>query len=222
MKRFAVSFVLVFMLGLFVASSACATTIDFWSLFPQNTQGQNNCYLYGYSYGASTPAYRELTYISDYYFGTPTAIEFNIPYVSKGSSSWINMHPAANSDNKDPNLPNESAVFAYKVPYDITGVLSGVFASANSGSKIGYIWQNDSLLWSAGLSGSSSSSFSKDVTLQADDFLYFGVNPNGDDYSDGTKFWANLTYENGAVPEPTTMLMLFSGILGFGFFKKRK
>jgi hypothetical protein len=182
-------------------------SMNLWNKFPDQ-QGQNGLYAYAYDYGGA--AYRLLTRISAYYFGTPEQA-YDIPYVSRSSSPWITMHPSQVSATAT-HFPPENAVLAWRPPQDNIYDLTGEFAQdqVGGGDVNVYVWKNASPLWSHTLTSSEpSATFSlTNVTLSSTDRIYFGVNAGEDDFNDTTKFQGQIAYNPHDVQAPVNLLLL--------------
>jgi hypothetical protein len=183
-------------------------TFNLWDKFP-NQQGENGFYAYAYQYGGAV--YRLLTRIGDYAFGTPEQ-SYNIPYVSRGRSPWMIMHPSQNPASAT-HFPPENAVLAWRPPQNNIYDLTGQFAqheSVGGGDVTVYVWKNATELWSQPLtSGARSATFTlTNVTLLSTDRLYFGVNAGVDDYNDTTKFQGQIAYNPYGAQAPVNFLLL--------------
>ncbi|MDD5136048.1 MAG: PEP-CTERM sorting domain-containing protein [Candidatus Omnitrophica bacterium] len=196
------------LVGLTCASAANAATIDLWSVFPDN-QGDNGIYAYGYN--VSTLSYRQLADVGLYSYGTPAA-NFGIPLLYKTASPWIILHPTNGED----------AVLGWMVPesniYDISGAVACIGGSY--GSVNAYIKKNDTYITGyASLTGETSFDLN-DLSLNAGDMLYFGINANGNQDFDTSRLRAQIQYT--PVPEPASLSFLGLGLFGLLKFRKRK
>lgn len=185
-------------------------SMNIWDKFPDQ-QGQNGFYAYAYDYGGAV--YRLLDRIDDYAFGTPEQSEnYNIPYVSRGPSPWMTMHPSQNPACAT-HFPPENAVLAWRPPQDNTYDLSWEFAQHETfggGDVTVYVRKNAEVLWNDTLTlATPSKTFAlTNVTLLSTDRIYFGVNAGENDYDDTTKFKGQIAYNPHATQAPVNFLLL--------------
>lgn len=102
------------------------------------------------------------------------------------------------------------AVLGWQAPVSFLGQIhiSGTFASVHGGGVAWYIDKGTSSLTSGAVSNYSSQNFSLDTLVNQGDILYFIVDPNGPYYADTTRLDLVITGEVGAVPEPSTFLLV--------------
>ena len=200
---------------LFATSNAFAVTINLWDIFPKTTQGENGVFLYGYN--PSSQTYRQLNNGGDYFFYTPNQ-NWAIPQIVRSSvdESWMTLHPAGQNGTV---YGVEDIVLAYNVSEANTYTVSGDFQQYGGGSVGAYIYRNETLLWSQGLPGGAQASFDlENITLNANDRLFFGVSSAGDDVNDSSGFRATIV----AVPEPASILLFGLGGAGLAFRRFRR
>ncbi|MCD4830577.1 MAG: PEP-CTERM sorting domain-containing protein [Anaerohalosphaeraceae bacterium] len=205
---------LAVLLSVAVSSYAVVITTsvaDLWQLFPKDTQGENGIQLQ-YRTGS---IYTDLTYFDDYSWKTPSTM-WNLPYVIKDAAvtGKISAVPSAVTQvgcDRDP-------LMRVRLDGTLNQVrVTGTAAMENSGSVTFYIYKGSasygSPLWSAILSGVSSTVFDFVVDFTPTEELFFAVDAGSTDYCDHNS-WYDIQLTG--IPEPATLALFVLGGLLLG------
>jgi hypothetical protein len=121
-----------------------------------------------------------------------------------------------------PGPGGEFSVYRFTAPSTGTYLLNATFGGIDGGGTDVHILDNGTQIYSANITGGSTSSFSHSLTLGSHDRIDFAVGYGGDGsfYFDSTSINANLTV--AAVPEPETYAMLLAGLGLLGFTARRR
>jgi hypothetical protein len=193
---------------------ANGTTIDLWQNFPDN-QSDNGFFAYGYA--PATNNYWLLSDAGSYSFYRPEEGRWNNPHIFKSGGSngwlgepWIGLMPSGtNSNTGSP----EDAVLAWAVSTTGSYQLNGSFYSYPSSCSNGidaYIKRNNITLWASYLPSGTTQDFGvTNLSFDASDTIYFGVDAHNDNGFSECDDWAFVKGQIQIVSAPA----LFGGTL---------
>lgn len=150
--------------------------------------------------------------------------DFNNPTGSDvttcGSCSPLSAHTAA----FHPGPSGEYSVYRFTTPSSGIYMLDATFGGIDHGGTDVHILDNGSVIYSANITGGSTSSLSQSLTLGSGELIDFavgfGTGSDRDFFFDSTSINASLTIE--AIPEPEIYAMMGIGLALMGFVARRK
>lgn len=215
-------FILIFIFSfcLLLTAPVFSATVNLWEIFPKNSQGENG--VYANAYNLDTSIFRNLTYITDYVFGTPENSNWNIPYIAspRDNYPWIITHPLGTEFNGQ-----EQTILLLSSPYGqvlidrIQGQINPNDGGYVSFSIVGSNLTGQSIELYQQNIGNNNVSFDIGPFSQSFQFISFHVDPLGYSHYDTTYY--NATIEFRPVPIPSTFLLFISSLTILPIIRKK-
>jgi hypothetical protein len=133
-------------------------------------------------------------------------------------------HPA-HTAGFHPGSNDEFSIYQFTTPPTGAGnyTLNTTFGGLDVGGTDVHILDNGTQIFGGNITGGSSLTDNRNLSLAAGDTIDFAVGFGPDDnfFSDGTSINATLTSGVSAVPEPSTLLLLATSLTSLGLIRRR-